>query len=330
MILTKEVMVPICSYYINKNFKIIQNEIIIPIELLPKNSAQLILVKCDICGLEKNLSMRKYNKNISSNNIYACSNKCAVLKGELTCMKNNGTKYPLQNEEIKNNLKLYFINKYGVENISQLKETKEKYAEVMIEKYGFKTNLLSAEIHQKAIESSKSIYSILKRKNTMLNNYGVDNPRKSDGIYEKIKNTNIIKYGVEYPAQNKEIFDKTQMASYKIKYYKGIRYQGTYELDFIKKCEELNILNDLTKVKSITYQFENKNKFYHPDFYLKKLNLIIEIKSNYYYELYLNKNLAKEKSCLEQKYNFIFIVDKKYEEFFKIIKNYDDKQRNNS
>jgi very-short-patch-repair endonuclease len=60
---------------------------------------------------------------------------------------------------------------------------------------------------------------------------------------------------------------------------------------------------------------------YFPDFYIEKLNLIIEIKSEYYYYLNLEKNIAKEKACLEQGYKYILIIDKNYKEFENTIKN---------
>lgn len=43
---------------------------------------------------------------------------------------------------------------------------------------------------------------------TLYDNYGVDNPIKSDIIKEKIKQTLINKYGVEYIGASKEIRNK--------------------------------------------------------------------------------------------------------------------------
>jgi len=63
----------------------------------------------------------------------------------------------------------------------------------------------------------------------------------------------------------------------------------------------------------------NENKVYFPDFFLPELKLIVEIKSNWTYDSNLAKNLQKQKSCLEQGYNFIFIINKNYEEFEKLI-----------
>jgi len=66
------------------------------------------------------------------------------------------------------------IDKYGVENPSQLDTVKDKKIE------------------------------------TTLKHYGVENPFQSDKLKDKIKDTNLIKYGVENPLQNKEIMDKVK------------------------------------------------------------------------------------------------------------------------
>ena len=68
------------------------------------------------------------------------------------------------------------------------------------------------------------------------------------------------------------------------------------------------------------YTLNDNQKIYYPDFYIPKYNLIIEIKSMYYYNLHTEMNLAKQKACIEQGYNFIFIIDKNYTEFENIIK----------
>lgn len=50
--------------------------------------------------------------------------------------------------------------------------------------------------------------SHIKYKNTCIEKYGVDNPAKSQKIYNKIKQTNIERYGVSNPFANKEICNK--------------------------------------------------------------------------------------------------------------------------
>ena len=82
-----------------------------------------------------------------------------------------------------------------------------------------------------------------------------------------------------------------------------------------------DIIEIQKKSKSIKYIFDNKNKIYYPDFYYAPLNLLIEIKSEYTFNKELNKNLAKQKSCLDNGYNFIFIINKNYDEFQELLDN---------
>ena len=64
--------------------------------------------------------------------------------------------------------------------------------------------------------------------------------------------------------------------------------------------------------KFIKYNFEGKFKIHYPDFYIESLNLIVEIKSSYYYNKFIEKNKAKMNSCIGLGYNYIFIINKNY------------------
>ena len=50
-----------------------------------------------------------------------------------------------------------------------------------------------------------------------------------------------------------------------------------------------------------------------------RLNLLIEIKSKYWWDIHLEKNLIKEKNVKDCGYNYIVIMDKDYLEFQNII-----------
>lgn len=149
-------------------------------------------------------------------------------------------------------------------------------------------------------------------------NYGVRHVFQSEEVCNKIKLTMLKLYGVISPMQNRELFLKAKRTSNKIHKYEdtNIYYQGSYELDFLD-----NYINkiEIDHIDSISYNFKNKIKHYHPDFYNKKLNLIIEIKSDYTFNLELDKNLAKQKSCLDKGFNFIFIINKNYDDFNLLI-----------
>lgn len=319
MILTNEIEISITNrnrtYYKNKGYETIDDKITIDLKDLNPNSKVFIDVVCDICLNKKRITYFDYLKSFSSGGYYTCSNICAKGKVESTNREKYGTDYPLQSKNKMNELKEYFISKFGVDNPSKNDDVKMKREKTMYLNFGVKTNIILPETHKKAVEMSMSDESVQKRKDTFIRKYGVDNPMKSKEIYQRFKDVNTKKYGVEYPAQNSIIFNKTQKAQFKIKEYKGIKYQGTYELDFLEFCDKNNILNKISKIKSIEYEYENKLKYYHPDFFIEELNLIIEIKSDYYYELYLEKNICKKKSCIEQGYDFIFIINKDYIEF---------------
>jgi hypothetical protein len=250
------------------------------------------------------------------------------------------------------------INKYGVEHYSKTNEYKERCKKISLEKFGTEFPTQNKKIRKKmengilkntgfkhALQNPKSIE---KSKKTSLKKYGVDSYSKTTEYKKrykktmllktsqeknlsriKLKKTCLLKYGVENPMQNIEIHEKQQLSAFYIKKYKNdLYYRGTYELDFLNKFyDKIKI----SKSKSLTYVFENKQRRYHPDFYIKNLNLIVEIKSTYTYNYDIEKNEAKRKAALENDYNFIFIVDKQYDDFMTLINlyikinNYNDK-----
>lgn len=61
----------------------------------------------------------------------------------------------------------------------------------------------------------------------------------------------------------------------------GQKIQGTWELNFAKKCKELNIKWDKIKTNAFTFVYVDENfkkHHYTPDFFLEEYNLFIEIK----------------------------------------------------
>jgi len=78
----------------------------------------------------------------------------------------------------------------------------------------------------------------------------------------------------------------------------------TYSEDDIL-CEVKDINKEIGRIK---YMFENNEHTYYPDFYIKSTNTIIEVKSHWTFEKEKEKNLAKEQACLQQGFNFEFII----------------------
>ena len=92
------------------------------------------------------------------------------------------------------------LEKYGVENISQLQSIKDKKEQRALEKYGCKN-----------VSQSKAIKDKIKQTN--LERYGVENAAQSKEVQAKIKKTNLEKYGVESAVLSKEVQDKIKQTN---------------------------------------------------------------------------------------------------------------------
>lgn len=274
------------------NIKI--NDIIeIPVHKLSIGSGHKVEVKCDICGKEKVLSYRRYMLSFNNGGYYSCSNKCNIEKRKYEHTK-----------EIKEKVKKTCIEKYGSDNYLITDEGKEKTKQTNLIKFGVENPFSNKDI-QKQI------------KQTNLLKFGFDNPSKSENIKLKKENTCLINHGVKSPYQNKNIFNKSLKSGLKIKKYKDteLYFQGTYELDFLNHFyDKIEIKNGL----SIKYIFNDKEKIYHTDFYLPDKDLIIEVKSSYWYNKCKELNIIKSEYA-KKYHNYIMILDKNYNELEKVI-----------
>lgn len=156
-----------------------------------------ILGKCNTsnCINEFNKTFRQL-KATGSHCIF-CTKNNMKIKVENTCLKNYGVKSVFQCKEMRDNMTKSIIDKYGVNNVSKLKEIQLKKENTCMKNHGVKVSFNSSKIKEQIT-------------NTYIAKYGVDNPFKSDIIKNQIKQTNLQKYGVENPQQNKIIKNKTK------------------------------------------------------------------------------------------------------------------------
>lgn len=275
---------------------------------ISKKSSKIILVSCDRCLFEKNITIADYYINFNRNGLFSCK-KCTLVTQKDTMMKRYGCEYPLQSKEITDKMKETCLKKYGFENASSSEIIKVKRTKSVNDKYGV-DNVFESEI----IKSRITKYWI--------DNYGVDNCAKLNFIKDRARDTSYIRYGESHHMKNEEQFKKHMKNNLKIKKYNDeIYYQGSYELDFLEKYSpSLNIDNGIF----IRYYINDEDFKYLSDFYIPDLKLIVEIKSNYTFNLHKEKNIKKREYSIKAGYNFIFIVDKDYREFEKIIKENED------
>jgi len=160
-----------------------------------------------------------------------------------------------------------------------------------------------------------------------LKTWGVKNVFQSDEIKEKIKDTLIERYGVDNSMKYFKSFIKNRKSALCVHRYKNsnILYQGSYELFFLEKLEEKFGLNILSNIPKFTYILNGISHTYFPDFYIKELNLIIEIKSTWTFnkngkdKISEIRNITKWNSVKNKNYIFKALFTKK--EIVKFINN---------
>jgi hypothetical protein len=246
-----------------------------------------------------------------------------VEKIKKTNLEKYGVEWSFLSDGVIEKIEKTNLEKYGVSDFRKSEVVKSKRKKTMNEKYGTDSFMKTDEFKEKSkltnlnkygVESSNQSDIIKEKKlQSMLKKYGFISNSCTEESKRKLKETNLSKYGVEYPMQVVEFFNKQQKNCKKIaKYNENLWYQGTYEKDFLDHMNHLGLLNGLTRGPSLEYEYEGKKKIYFPDFYYEELNLLIEIKSSYYFKKYEEKNLSKMHKCKSMGYSFLFIIDKNY------------------
>lgn len=301
------------GYIINHGEKIKINII----DLISTSSIK-IECYCDLCNGFNNIKYYNYTGNINRNGIYIC-NECSKYKRIVKIkeiFKDDKKKIEIINKVKKTKFENYgsstYINvdkikktnlkRYGVEYPLQCKDIMDKVKKTNLEKYDVEFVFLNKNIKSKA-------------ERTILQKYGVENPFQNEEIKSKIRKKLIEKYGVDNPTKNIDIFNRSQKSSLHVyKHEKfNLTYQGSYELDFINFCVSKDI--ELINGPTIDYIIEGKNRKYHSDFFIPSHNLICEVKSNWTMKRDYIENQCKMEFSIKNGYNFLFILDKDYEEF---------------
>lgn len=220
-----------------------------------------------------------------------------IEKGKRMTRERIGVDYPFQSKEIHVKIKKNNLEKYGKE-VYIVSETGKKQ---MKEKYGSEYYVTSEQSKEQTKEKYGSEYYITS---------------------EHFTESMIRKFGVPYAIQNPEILSKAMLTAYSSKDYitpsgKQWKIQGYehYALDLIfsQGIEEDDIVVSFDNVPTIPYTFQNTQKVYFPDIFIKSLNLIIEVKSSYTFLRERPKNIAKFQATAKL-YNFeLWIFNQKGE-----------------
>ena len=236
------------------------------------------------------------------------------------------------------------IEKYGVDHNFKIPGVKEKRRNTWIENLGVDNPIKNKNVKLKIFNTNKEKYGnicplngkdqIKKKIKTWEKNLGVDNPSKNINIKVKKEETCLINHGVKYPAHNKEIVKKQRntwiknkiegkhnIFKYKIYEFKSGRkiiYQGdegkALNQWIISRYKEEDIINDISFMYNLKIIYIDNNsiikeRLYIPDFYIKNKNLIIEVKSLYFYKKLLDNIFLKSRATVNMGFNFILLIN---------------------
>lgn len=172
---------------------------------------------CPLCGKEFNTNREKqiFCKRPHEMTCFGCKKEFMLKKpkkGQLLYTCGDYTCRGILTKHVN-------MEKYGVENTTQLKEIQEKMKKTTLEKYGVEHAFQSEEVKNKIKETNIERYgtetprwhneeSRLKAEETNMNRYGASNPFGSKEIQEKIKQHNLNEYGVPWTTQAEEVKEK--------------------------------------------------------------------------------------------------------------------------
>jgi hypothetical protein len=188
----------------------------------------------------QNINCKNNVKFIDINNGYRkyCSKKCCASdinikeKHKQTNLEKYGYENVFQVKNVKDKIKQTNLKKYEVENPQQNDLIKKKTTLTNLERYGVEHVLQSEQFKNKFIKTNLERYGVdnpskLKKfkdkaKKTNLKKYGVDNSSKLKKNKDKAKKTNLEKYGVDNPSKLKKFKDKakkTNLERYGVEFF---------------------------------------------------------------------------------------------------------------
>ena len=255
---------------------------------LPAGSNIEILVRCDVCLIERLVKYNRYLKNTKNNTILYTCKKCSFIKNKKTKLERYGSENYQNTEKIKKTK----LERYGSENYTNRIKAKK----TCIEKYG--VDNVSKSDHIKSIKMK-----------TNIDNWGVDNVFKSEEIKNKISKSVRIKYGSDNyvtsdDCKNKyKIFcDELGVTHYsKSKEFKD-KFEETCLINWGCKTSLLNddIKNKIKETNLIKYGFEYPMK--NPKYSELTSKRITDSRNDYYislgYEL-INYDFDKKEYLLK-------------------------------
>lgn len=246
-----------------------------------------ILEKCEATRLERYGSKTWNNPELAK---ATCLEKFGVdnaakaeaiqQKMRQTNMERRGVEFPMQSPEVKQVWSNNFFERYGGANTFEVKEFRDKIEATCLARYGVSFAIQAAEVREKSLA-------------TIRERYGVDNVSQNYEIMRRQQASAFRLKDIELPSGR-----IVQLQGYEPQVLSYLFEQAEYdEEDF-----------DFDHVPPIKYRYLNKNRVYHPDFYVPKDNLIIEVKSLWTLNKGLEQNYLKHQAVLDAGYNMRWCI----------------------
>lgn len=317
--------------------------------------------KCEICK-EEFLNFRIFSNGYPSTCSSSCSTKLIWKNYSDTDIKKRNKKISkshlenFKNEEIKeeilNKRKTTNLEKYGAAHFLKTKEGKQKYNNVIFEKYGV-DNIMKLQKHRNRVgkqflelnqNKEWKENRIQKYNETIKERYNVNNVFQIPEIRKRIIENNQKKYGCNWFFENKEnqkyliervrekygVDNVMELEEFKRKGFinsvtlkEKVINNKTYLFQSKDEGTTLDII--ATRYKNIKSQFEcpkfkyfydNKQYSYRPDFYIEEENKIIEVKSIYHFFNDYETIFEKNQSVLNAGYNLEFWLYNHQKDYF--------------
>lgn len=185
---------------------------------------------------------------------------CSLLKITKGCYKRIRKEFNIKRDkEINKRLTIRHVNdKYGVNNVGELKWVKEKIKATNLERYGVECSFQVEKVKEKAKQTKLERYgdenyrNDEKIKQTCLERYGADNPFSSDAIREKIVKSNLETYHCISPFGNKKIIDKsrqTKLERYGCETYTNTKKSNETKLKKYGSLQNIEKINQTCREK---------------------------------------------------------------------------------
>lgn len=290
MLITREIEIKIAgnvyNYYRDNNINVKPNKVNrLPIELVNPNSHLIVDAKCDICGKEVKVQLRRYYQSFNNGGYYTCSSKCGSEKRKQTCLK-----------------------QWGSANFVESDEFKIKSKETMIEKWG-ETHFRKSDVWKEKNGLSEKT----KRMKTQFNQFKEKNPIVLEQTDKSFIINCPIHNNVEIP---KKIFSNRKQIGTEL----CIRCNPITQNISGKEILLGKLLSELYDGEIISSYKLNRKEI---DYYLPELRIGFEFNGlRWHSELFLDKHyhINKTKLCNENGIELIHIFEDDFDYKYDIIK----------